>query len=272
MKPQRADTLVCMSKWLYLPVLFCMLSPLAVWAAEPAPPADPQIIDNYTGWKPRKERVVLIHDLFGMPVTMGTLATKFRKAGFTVDSLGYNPLSAEREAILPAMIGDIYGRMRHYSDDDDETVHFVCHAFGCVIAHTLIARHRPQKLGRVLMLIAPYQATYLKDNQDYVERLLQHPRVGVPNRLMLQSLLDAPIAYDAAILTGNRMSYPQHVQMLYKLPDSGVIDQHVPVPALAGTVPMRILSANQETLINNTEVLTQGLYYMEHGEFPAAAR
>lgn len=228
-------------------------------------PDDPQIRDPYTGWTQKQERVVIVHDLFEMPVATATLARAFGDAGFKTDNLGYNPLSADKQGILPKMLRDMGERLRHY---DGDTVHFACHAFGCVLAHALIARHRPAKLGRVVMLVAPWQATWIRDPQmNWLEPLLAHDRLDGANRRLATELLNEPQTYEAAILTGDRQIYPQHTQNMLAVGST----YSAYLPAITAPVPMWVVEADQESLITDPKALAQAVYYIENGQLPAAA-
>lgn len=274
-----------------MPALICLFvfffaSPAVAGsnAAQPAMPQDAAIIDPYQNWQKqqgadtssaaspmamtqKQERVVIIHDLFDMSVDTSTIASAFRQAGFKVDNLGYNPLSAAKESLLPAMVNDIYARMKHYSDRDDETVHFVCYALGCALMHGIIYDHRPRALGNVLMLAAPVYAKWIVEGRDVAGWGLNHPRIGTPNRLKLQEYLNNPLSYTAGALTGTQMIYPQRTDTVFDLQGKAREEHSLRLPALQTPVTLRVVPASQDGLRTDATVLQEAVYYIRHGQF-----
>lgn len=225
---------------------------------------EPEIIDPYSGWKSRTERVLILHDLFDTPLATATLASAFRDAGYKIDNTGYNPLRTRYETILPHMLGDVQARAQEYNDD---VLHVVCHASGCVLAHALIAKHRPAKLGRVLMLVAPWQASYLQQaDAGYLTTLMQDHRLDGANRVLLQELLATTHTYAAGVLTGKRMIYAQQTQTLF----ADRPDRTAHLPSVQAPAPLRVADADQHSLITDPAVLQQAVYFIENGQFPAA--
>lgn len=254
-----------------IPALICLLACFyageAAYGDEPQPPQDLPVIDAYDGWQAKRERVFIIHDLFDMSVDTGTVARGFRQAGFKVDNLGYNPLSANKSSILPAMVDALYQRMRHYSEKDEEAVHFVCYALGCALMHGLLHEHRPQKLGHVLMLAAPAHAQWLVEGRDVTGWALNHPRLEGANKVMLQRYLDRPIAYDAAALTATTMTYARRTDTVFALHGQAYIEKTLKLPGLTTPVPLRIVPGNQDALRTGPDIIAEAVHYIEHGRF-----
>lgn len=251
--------------------LTALFHAFSAWAmplpAQPQLPHDIPPINDYSGWKAKQERVIILHDLFDMSIATSTLARGFRDAGYKVDNLGYNPLAAAREAVLPAMIADIYDRMRHYSEKGDETVHFVCSSLGCVLAHGLIYEHRPKKLGRVLMLGNPAYALWLVEGRDVAGHALQQPQLGTANRIRLQRYLDNPIAYPAAALTGNAMEYPQRTDIVFALDEQPYLMHSIRLPAHTEAISLRVLPATQHNLLTDETAIAEAVHYIDNGSF-----
>lgn len=274
---RRMPALICLFVFFFAPAMAAEGR-----STQPAMPQDAVIIDPYKNWQKqqeastnapplsmtqKQERVVIIHDLFDMSVDTSTIASAFRQAGFKVDNLGYNPLSAAKESLLPAMVNDIYDRMKHYSDRDDETVHFVCYALGCALMHGIIYDHRPRALGNVLMLAAPSYAKWFVEGRDVAGWGLNHPRIGTPNRLRLQAYLDNPLSYKAAALTGTRMVYPQRTDTVFDLQGKTHEEHQLRLPALQSPVTLRVVPASQDGLRTDAAVLQEAVHYIRHGQF-----
>lgn len=253
-----------------IPVFICILAYAAsAWAmpypAEPQIPEDKPITSQYQGWQAKRERVFIIHDLFAMSRDTGTIATGFRHAGFMVDNLGYNPLGIPVDGILPVMVKELNARMQNYTRDD--RLHFVCYAMGCVLMHGLIYEHRPQNLGNVLMIAAPPYFQWLVERRDVSGWALDHPRLAGANKLKLEQYINNPIHYDAAALTGTRITRPRETVTVFKLDGQPHREHQLNVPAISGSVPLRIIPAAQDDLRTHPDVIAEAVYYIENGRF-----
>src|SRR6478672_4832823 len=98
-----------------------------------------------------RDGVVLLHGI-------SRTSRSFRKMQASVEAAGYATLNvgyASRSKALEALAEDIHPAVERFAEGLDGCVHFVCHSMGGLQARIYVARHRPKRLGRVVMLGTP---------------------------------------------------------------------------------------------------------------------
>lgn len=235
---------------------------------QPTPPEATAATTDEPTFKPhgnKRERVVLLHGIGRTSASMGKVARAFRHAGYKDYNLGYR----STRDVLAKIVSDSYNRIRHFSDRDDELVHFVCYSLGCLVTRGLIEQHRPKNLGRVVMLGPPNQgsemADYLKDhtisNWIFGPNL---PQLGTANRHNLERLIGDDADYELGIIAGNSSIDPLGSTILPAADDGRVT---VESTKLHGMKEHLVMNANHTTLIMNDAVIAQALYFIQNGQF-----
>ncbi|MCH2547951.1 MAG: hypothetical protein MK052_10135 [Alphaproteobacteria bacterium] len=212
-----------------------------------------------------RDYVVILHGIGRTSVSMAKVARTFSHAGYKDDNIGYN---STRDT-LHIIIDEVYKRIRRYSDDANQRVHFVCYSLGCLVTRGIIEQHRPANLGRVVMMGPPNQGSELADylkHHTISNWLLgpNLPQLGTGNREMLERLIGNRANYELGIIAGQDAIDPIGA---YILPDAD--DGRVPVERtkLAGMKEHLVVNANHTTLIMNSDVIAQALHFIEHGRF-----
>jgi pimeloyl-ACP methyl ester carboxylesterase len=106
-----------------------------------------------------QDGVVLLHGI-------SRTARSFRKMQTALEGNGFATLNqdyASRRKALEALAEDIHPAIQRFADGIDGSVHFVCHSMGGLLARVYITRHRPERLGRVVMLGTPNSGSEIAD-------------------------------------------------------------------------------------------------------------
>lgn len=135
-----------------------------------------------------REQVVLLHGLGRQATSMDLLAQRLGEAGFAVHNLAYASRKSDPDALLEELSTKI-----DECCDGAVRLHFVGHSLGGILARAYIARSRPERLGRVIMLSPPNQGSEIVDalGGTWLFRAVMGPSGGalgtsqdsLPNRL-----------------------------------------------------------------------------------------
>ncbi|WP_050422313.1 alpha/beta fold hydrolase [Bradyrhizobium tropiciagri] len=208
--------------------------------------------------------VVLLHGI-------SRTARSFRRMGLALDDAGFATLNLDydsRRKPLDALAEDIHPSLDRFAQGLDGAVHLVCHSMGGLLARVYLARHRPARLGRVVMLgtpnggseiadrlknLAPYRAYFGPAGQQLVTR-----------RDAATSGLLPTIDYEAGIIAGNRSVYPITSMALPRPHDGRVSVANTRLDGMADHIVIR---TSHPWLVRNREVIAQTIAFLRDGRF-----
>ena len=169
-----------------------------------------------------QDGVVLLHGISRTARSFRKMQTALEGCGFATLNLDY----ASRRKALEALAEDIHPAIQRFADGIDGSVHFVCHSMGGLLARVYLARYRPQRLGRVVMLGTPNSGSEIADRLKNfgAYRAFFGPagqQLGTQRDAAIEALFP-PVDYPVGIIAGNRSIYPVAGTMLPKPHDGRV--------------------------------------------------
>ncbi|MGN8548718.1 esterase/lipase family protein [Bradyrhizobium sp. 13971] len=208
--------------------------------------------------------VVLLHGISRTARSFRRMELALRTAGFAPLNLDYD----SRRKGLDALAEDIHPSLDQFARSLDGSVHFVCHSMGGLLARVYLARHRPARLGRVVMLGTPNGgseiADRLKNLAAYRAYFGPAGQQLVTRRDATTSALLPPIDYSAGIIAGNRSVYPITSIGLPRPHDGRVSVANTRLDGMADHIVIR---TSHPWLVRNREAIAQTIAFLQEGKF-----
>ncbi len=211
-----------------------------------------------------RDGVVLLHGISRTARSFRKMQAALEGCGFATHNLDY----ASRRKALEALAEDIHPAIQRFSDSIDGSVHFVCHSMGGLLARVYIARHRPERLGRVAMLGTPNSGSEIADRLRHFTpyRAFFGPagqQLGTQRDDAVNALFP-PVNYPVGIIAGNRSIDPVAGTMLPKPHDGRVSVENTKLDGMADHV---VVAASHPWLVRNAVAIEQTIAFLRDGRF-----
>ena len=148
----------------------------------------------------RRELVFLVHGLGRTPVSMLLLARRLERHGYRTASFGYWSTTGTVRGLSGTLARHVAAAV-----GDAPAVHFVGHSLGNIVIRGMLAHHRPERAGRVVMLAPPNQGSAAADRYaPWIGWLMPHIRELVTGPESTARTLRLPGDVDVGIIAGLR--------------------------------------------------------------------
>lgn len=215
---------------------------------------DPELING----------VVLLHGIARTALSFRKMQAALDAAGFATLNLDY----ASRQHPLETLAAAIHPAIEPFGAHLTGELHFVGHSMGGLLIRALLARHRPERLGRVVMLGTPNDGSEMADRLKnfFPYRAFFGPagqQLGTKRDAATAALLP-PVDYPVGIIAGDRSIDPFASTFLPKPHDGRVSIENTKLDGMTDHV---VVHSAHPFLMRNDDAIMQTIAFLKNGKF-----
>lgn len=216
----------------------------------------------------RQDGIVLLHGIARRSGSLATLENALQADGYRTLNLDYPARSHCIEEIVAFMQEPV----ARFGIELDGALHFVTHSMGGLVARAYINRHRPDRLGHVVMLAPPNEGSEIADllGNNRLYRAFFGPagsELGKARPEVLCEIL-GEVDYPLGVIAGDRSFYPLGSLMLPGANDGRVSVERTRVAGMADHITIH---STHPLIMRNREAIAQTRHFLKHGRFERAA-
>jgi pimeloyl-ACP methyl ester carboxylesterase len=211
-----------------------------------------------------QDGVVLLHGISRTSHSLRKMQMAIEGCGFATLNLDY----PSRRKALESLAEDIHPGIELFAAGIEGSIHFVGHSMGGLLARAYLARYRPKRLGRVVMLGTPNSGSEIADR---LKNVLPYRAWFGPAGQQLITTRDAAldailprVDYPVGVIAGNRSIYPISSAFLPKPHDGRVSVENT---RLDGMVDHVVINASHPSLMRNALAIEQTIAFLREGRF-----
>ncbi len=212
-----------------------------------------------------RQGVLLLHGLGRTGRSMGMLGSRLSAAGFAI----WAPTYRSRHASMTEIVDQLSPGLERFSQGFDGSMHVVTHSLGGLVARTLLARNRPDQLGRVVMLAPPNGGSEWADllfglrmNRIVLGPVASQLRTA---RSQDDEIVLGAVDYPLGVIAGNRALDPIFPKLFLPCPNDGKVS--VTATRIVGMGDHIVLPVSHTFMVNDRRVADQILAYLKNGRF-----
>jgi pimeloyl-ACP methyl ester carboxylesterase len=212
--------------------------------------------------------VILLHGISRTALSFRKMQTALEAAGFATLNIDY----PSRHHALEALAEHIHPAVTRLAAAIEGQLHFVGHSMGGLLTRVYIAKYRPQRLGRVVMLGTPNGGSEIADRLKHISlyRAWFGPAGAqlVTRRDAATSALFPPVDYPVGIIAGNRSVDPIASRFLPKPHDGRVSVENT---KLDGMTDHAVIGTSHPWLPGNGVAIAQTIGFLREGRFGSSS-
>ena len=208
--------------------------------------------------------VVLLHGIARTSRSLGKLERALQETGFATLNLTY----PSRRKSLDLLADHIHPAVADFAERNQGPIHFVGHSMGGLLARVYVAKYRPRRLGRVVMLGTPNRGSEVA---DLLQRLSLYRSFYGPAGLQLTTNLDPMLKslpsldYAVGIVAGNRSIDPISSHLILPRPNDGRVSvESSKLDGMAGHITIKTFHAG---LPCHRIAIHQTIEFLREGRF-----
>ncbi|MGP0630371.1 esterase/lipase family protein [Nitrospina sp. 32_T5] len=214
-------------------------------------------------WCVEKQCVVLLHGIARTSASMAPLAEFLEEDGYSTINIDY----PSTDHSIDELVERVHEKLYASSWMPGCTTHYVGYSMGALIARGLIHKHRPEKMGRVVLLAPPNRGSEVADfwKNNFLYEWLYGPagqELGTQKNAYRDRF--GEVDFEVGVIAGDRSIDPLSSAIIPG-PDDGKVA--IPRTRLPGMKDHIVVHATHTFIMKNEEVMKQTLFFLKHGAF-----
>ena len=209
---------------------------------------------------------VLLHGITRTSASMRPMQRALEAEGHAVLNLDYRSRHLPLEALAEA----VHGPIDRFSGSVPGPVHVVAHSMGGLLARAYLARHRPARLGRVVMVGTPNGGSEIA---DALRNWPLYRAVFGPAGQQLGTLQAGALAatlgtvdYPVGVIAGDRPLSRRLSAFALPGPNDGKVTvASTRVPGMADHI---VIATSHTRLVRHPAAVAAALAFLREGRFP----